>query len=71
MCLAIPGEVVSIDGEKGLIDFRGVQREVILSFVPNVKLGDYILVHAGFAIQILDKEDALETLRLLEELTNA
>lgn len=59
-----------MDAETGTIDFRGVQREVVLTFVPKVKIGDYVLVHAGFAIQIVDEEDALETLRLLEELTN-
>jgi hydrogenase expression/formation protein HypC len=71
MCLAIPAEVLSIDGEKGTADFRGVHREVVLTFVPKVKTGDYVLVHAGFAIQIVDQEDARETLRLLEELANA
>jgi len=70
MCLAIPAKVVSIDGERGVVDFRGVQREVILTFVPKVKLGNYVFVHAGFGIQIVDEEDARETLRLLEELAN-
>lgn len=71
MCLAIPAKVVSIDGEIGIADFSGVQREVVLTFVPNVKLGDYVLVHAGFAIQTVDEDDAQETLKLLEELANA
>lgn len=70
MCLAIPAKVVSIDGERGVVDFRGVQREVVLTFVPKVKLGNYVFVHAGFGIQIVDEEDARETLRLLEELAN-
>jgi hydrogenase expression/formation protein HypC len=71
MCLAIPGKLVSIDGETGMADFRGVERRVVLTFVPKAKLGDYVLVHAGFAIQTVDEEDARETLRLLEELANA
>jgi len=70
MCLAIPGRVLSINGETGIVEFRGVKRKVVLTFVPEVKMGDYVLVHAGFAIQILDEEDAQETLRLLEELTS-
>jgi hydrogenase expression/formation protein HypC len=54
-----------------MADFRGVERRVVLTFVPKAKLGDYVLVHAGFAIQTVDEEDARETLRLLEELANA
>ncbi len=71
MCLAIPGKIVSLDGEKGMADFMGVEREVVLTFVPQVKKGDYVLVHAGFAIQTVDEDDAQETLRLLRELASA
>ena len=49
----------------------GVEREVVLTFVPKVKKGDYVLVHAGFAIQTVDEDDAQETLRLLQELASA
>lgn len=69
--MAIPAKVVSIDGENGVADFRGVHRDVVFTFVPNAKAGDYVLVHAGFAIQIVDEQDARETLKLLEELANA
>ena len=67
MCLAIPGKVVSIDGTIAVIDFGGVQRETNISLV-EVKPGDYVIVHAGFAIQAVDELDALETIKLWEEL---
>jgi len=67
MCLAIPGKVVSIDGTIALIDFGGVKRETNISLV-EVKPGDYVIVHAGFAIQAVDELDALETIKLWEEL---
>ncbi len=67
MCLAIPGKVVSIDGSIAVIDFGGVRRETNVSLV-EVKPGDYVVVHAGFAIQTVDELDAMETIRLWEEL---
>ena len=67
MCLAIPGKVVSIDGSIAIIDFGGVQRETNISLV-EVRPGDYVIVHAGFAIQAVDELDALETIKLWEEL---
>jgi hydrogenase expression/formation protein HypC len=67
MCLAIPGKVVSIEGTIAIIDFGGVQRETNTSLV-EVKPGDYVIVHAGFAIQVVDELDALETIKLWEEL---
>jgi hydrogenase expression/formation protein HypC len=67
MCLAIPGKVVSVNGTIAVIDFGGVQRETNVSLV-EVKPGDYVIVHAGFAIQTVDEVDALETIKLWEEL---
>lgn len=67
MCLAVPGKIVSIHGHNALIDFGGVQREANVSLVEP-KVGDYVVVHAGFAIQIVDEEDAKETIKLWEEL---
>jgi len=66
MCLAIPGKVISIDGKSGEVDFGGVIRKVNLSMV-DVSLGDWVIVHAGFAIQTIDEEEARETLKLWEE----
>ena len=67
MCLAIPAKVVTVNHDKACVDFGGVQREVNVTLV-NVKVGDYVLVHAGYAIQVLDEEEALETLRLWNEI---
>ncbi len=71
MCLAIPAKVVSLKKDKANVDFgEGVLREVNVALV-NVKIGDYVLVHAGYAIQVLDEEEALETIRLWNELLEA
>jgi hydrogenase expression/formation protein HypC len=68
MCLAIPAKVLEVQGYKAKVDFgEGVVREVNVSLV-DVKKGDYVLVHAGFAIQVLDEEEAEKTLRLWEEM---
>ncbi len=70
MCLGIPGKVVEINDEGPLrmakVDFGGVRKEACLAYVPEVNLGDYVIVHVGFAISQLDEEEALRTLELLE-----
>lgn len=68
MCVAIPALIISIEGNSGQIDVGGARRKVGLDFVPEAKVGDYVLVHAGFAISILDADEAEETLRLFREL---
>lgn len=72
MCLAMPGRVTALRVEHGepiaLVDFDGTTREVIASFVPEVAVGDYLIVHAGVAIQRLDEAAAAETLALLARL---
>ena len=71
MCLAIPAKVVSVRQEKARVDFgEGVLREVNVTLV-NAKVGDYVLVHAGYAIQILDEKEAQETIRLWNEILEA
>ncbi|RLI64088.1 MAG: HypC/HybG/HupF family hydrogenase formation chaperone [Candidatus Asgardarchaeum californiense] len=69
MCLAVPGKVVEIKGDKAIVDFGGIKREVIVSLLENVQIGEYVIVHAGFAIERLNEEEAKETLRLLDEMT--
>jgi hydrogenase expression/formation protein HypC len=69
MCLAIPGKLVEINGYNGIADFSGVRRKVDISFLEDPKLGDYILVHVGFAIQKVEEEIARETYRLLDEIS--
>jgi len=64
MCLAIPGQVVSIEGRTAIVDFGGVKREAIIDLMEpgSIKQGVYVLVHTGFVIQIMDEKEALETL---------
>jgi hydrogenase expression/formation protein HypC len=66
MCLAIPARIVSIDGVMGVIDLEGVRREVSLLLVPEAAVGEYALVHAGFAITVLDEEEARKGLETFE-----
>jgi len=68
MCLAVPGELVEIDGMAGVVDLCGVRRAVRLDLIDNPAVGDRLLVHAGFAIERLDPERAQEILDLLAEL---
>ena len=71
MCLAIPGRIVEVNEDglmrMGRVDFGGVIREVCLAYVPEAQVGDYVIVHVGFAISQLDEDDAQETIRLLVE----
>lgn len=67
MCLAIPARVIEINGDLAKADFGGVVREVNISLV-DAKVGDYILVHAGYAIQVLDEKEANETLEIWREI---
>lgn len=70
MCLAIPGKIVEINEDKiAKVDFDGVFRNASLDVLPAAKVGDYVLVHAGFAIEIVDVEEAKKTLELLGELS--
>jgi hydrogenase expression/formation protein HypC len=66
MCLGIPALVLERDGDIGKVDFGGTLRQVNLSLV-DAKVGDYVIVHAGYAIQLLDEKDARETLELFRE----
>jgi len=73
MCLAVPGKVVKISGEDdlsklGVIDFSGIKKEISLAYLPEAKLNDYVIVHAGFALSIIDEEDARESLKAFQEL---
>lgn len=67
MCLAIPLALTEIKGAVGIVEMNGIKRRVILSLVDNPKVGDYIVVHAGFAITIMDKEEAEKTLQVIRE----
>ena len=73
MCLAVPGRVLSIEGDdpmfrSGSVDFRGIRRTVNLAFIPEVQAGDFVLVHVGFAISRIDAEEAFRTFQYLEQM---
>ena len=67
MCLAIPSKIIKIENNMATIDVEGVQREASLMLLEDARIGDYVIVHAGFAIQKLDEAAARETLDLLRE----
>lgn len=75
MCLAVPGKITEIHESDGLrmgtVDFGGVQQEVCLQAVPEARIGQYVIVHVGFALNVLDEEEARETLALLQEMNEA
>jgi hydrogenase expression/formation protein HypC len=71
MCLAVPGRITEIAGTTAKVDFGGVTRDAELTLVPDASVGDYVLVHAGFAIQVLADDEAEETLQLFRELAQA
>ncbi|MEN8615141.1 HypC/HybG/HupF family hydrogenase formation chaperone [Dehalogenimonas sp. THU2] len=68
MCLAVPAQICKIDGIVAEVDMAGTTVRASLIMVPDAKIGDYVLLHTGFAIQIIDEEDALETLKLFKEM---
>lgn len=73
MCLAVPGKIISIDGGEpmmlsGRVDFGGVVREVNLSYVPDARVGDYVIVHAGFALNVIDEAEARKVFEYLDEI---
>jgi hydrogenase expression/formation protein HypC len=72
MCLAVPGKITEMHDAGGVtmgkIDFGGIAREACLAYLPEAQIGDYVLIHAGFAITRLDEEEAARTLEYLKEL---
>jgi len=68
MCLAVPVLVKSIDGQLAEVEVGGVSRKVSIWLTPEVKVGDYVLLHTGYAINTIDKVEAKETLKLLQEM---
>jgi hydrogenase expression/formation protein HypC len=75
MCLGVPGKIVEIYDSGGLqmgkIDFGGVTREACLAYVPEAQIGDYTVIHVGFALHLISEEEANETLELLRQLAEA
>jgi len=71
MCLAIPVKIKSIKGQQAVADIEGVTRDISIQLTPEAKVGDYVLLHTGYAINIIDAGEAEETLKLLRELGEA
>jgi len=68
MCLAIPAKIESMEGRKAIVELDGVRASVLVSLVPEATVGDWVLVHAGFAITALDESEAMETYDLLKQM---
>ena len=68
MCLAVPMKLTKMEGKNGVVELEGVKKNVNLSFIEEPKIGDYLIIHAGFAIQTLDEEEAMENIRLIKEM---
>ncbi|MFC1892467.1 HypC/HybG/HupF family hydrogenase formation chaperone [Chloroflexota bacterium] len=70
MCLAIPAKITSIDGHYAEVEIDGVSRQASLRLTPEARVGDYVLLHTGYAINVIDPREAEETLKLLEEIAS-
>jgi hydrogenase expression/formation protein HypC len=70
MCLAVPVKIVSVNGDEAETEIAGVRRRVSIAFTPEAKVGDYVLLHTGYAIGVIDEAEAKETLKLLEEIAS-
>ncbi len=68
MCLAIPGEVIEIEGVHATVDFGGTRSSVNINFISELKVGEYVVVHVGYAIQKMSKNEAAESLNLINEM---
>ena len=68
MCLAIPGKILSIDGNNAMADFDGTQKQIVVALLPKVEVGKYVIVHAGFAIEEVNEVAAKESLELWREM---
>ena len=69
MCLAVPMRLVEMDGARGVVESGGVSTRIVLAMTPDAKVGDFLLVHAGYSLSIVDETEALKTLELLQELS--
>jgi hydrogenase expression/formation protein HypC len=70
MCLAVPVKIVSVNGDEAETEIGGVRRRVSIAFTPEAKVGEYVLLHTGYAISVIDEAEAEETLKLLEEMAS-
>ena len=68
MCVAVPALIISLDGLNAEVDVEGVRRKTSIYLTPDAKVGDYVMMHAGFAIRVMDMQEAQETIALLKEI---
>ncbi|MFX0105106.1 MAG: HypC/HybG/HupF family hydrogenase formation chaperone [Candidatus Hodarchaeota archaeon] len=68
MCLAIPGKILEIKGNSALVDFDGIKQNVIIALIQNPEIGKFVIVHAGYAIEMMDEKDAIEAINQWKEL---
>jgi hydrogenase expression/formation protein HypC len=71
MCVAVPSLITALDGSDAIVDVGGITRKASLMLTPEAKIGDYVLIHAGYAISIVDMEEAEATLELFKELADS
>jgi hydrogenase expression/formation protein HypC len=70
MCLAVPVKIISIDGDEAEVEIGGVRQRIGIALTPEAKIGDYVLLHAGYAINIINESEAQETLKMFQEIAN-
>ncbi len=68
MCLAIPGKILEINGNQALVDFDGIQQKIIIALIQNPEIGKYVIVHAGYAIEQINEEEAMEAIDQWKEI---
>ena len=68
MCLAIPGKILEIDENSALVDFDGIKQKVIIALIQNPEIGKYVIVHAGYAIEMINEKEAMEAIEQWKEI---
>ena len=69
MCLAIPGKILDIDGNTAMVDFDGIQQKVVIALIQDPEVGKYVIVHAGYAIEMMNEKDALDAIEEWKEMS--
>ena len=70
MCLAVPAKIIELDNHMAKVEVGGLSRDASMMLLPDAVIGDYVLIHAGFAISLVDEDEALETIRLFDDMTD-
>ena len=70
MCLAIPGKILEINGNTALVDFDGIQQNIVIALILNPEVGKYVIVHAGYAIEMMNEEEAMDAINQWKEIAD-